>query len=93
MDEEFERGKKRLVEGLTGFLELFKPYLLVHEGMKLLGLSGIREGFIDDDDPLVSADIWQLALSNFVGELNRAKDREEVQKAVDNHRDFIKRLF
>jgi len=93
VDEDFKKGKKYLIEGLTSFVEAFKPYLLMHQGMKLLGLSDVREGYMKDEDPLLSADIWHLALNNLVGELNRAKDRAEVQLAIDNHKDFIRRLF
>lgn len=93
LTEDFKIGKKLLVEGLSGYMEIFRMYLKIAQGMKKLGIADFFELSAANDDPTQEAEIWELTINSFLNSLKEAKTREEIERAIQEHRDFLKRFF
>jgi len=39
--EEFERGKQCLIEGIESLIQFYEPFLKLFQGLQLLGLRGV----------------------------------------------------
>ncbi len=87
-DKDFEKGKASLVDGISGFWAMFKPYLQLAEGMRLLGIKGqlTTEG---EDDLLASVSMWDLAMNTLIADLKRTTNRGQVKDVLAEHKDFL----
>ena len=93
MESEFERGKRLLIEGLSGYVKLFEPYLQIFEGMKILDIPDFFERGKGKTEERENADVWKLLLSSFLSDMRGAKNREDILQAIEDNREFMKRLM
>jgi hypothetical protein len=93
MAEDFEKAKQSFIDGMNRYLEYMRPILTLGHSMKVLGITEALGDDAEDDNALYNADIWDLALTNFLSQLKEAKNKDDVVEAVKAHREFLKRLF
>ena len=93
MDDDFEKGKKQLIEGIDGFMKLYEPLIKIFEGMKRLGIEDLLEGAEEATKGLENLDALKIVLYTWLQDVGRAKNKEEVRQAIEKNRDLLKRLF
>lgn len=93
MDNDFEKGKQLFIEGLDEFFKMYEPAVKLARGVKLLGIKSIFKESLEIADSMDEWEMIQFVVSSLVGDVSRARNKEEVQEAVDKNRDFFNRLF
>lgn len=85
MEDNFEEGKRLIIEGFEEFIKLYFPYLKVIEGLRLLGLSDILSPAKGDEDKLI-----KIGLDSLTGGLRQATTREQIREAIKQNEGFFK---
>jgi hypothetical protein len=78
LDENFEKGKQLIIDGLEAFNKQYSPYLKIIDGANMLGISDYFE-VTGKDSSLI-----RIALDTMIGDLKRASNQEEILKAMED---------
>ena len=93
MDENFEKGKQLLIEGLETYLGLLDPYLKLLEGIRLLGLWELLQEHAEKKMAPEDIPLLRMTLQSFLSDLKAASNVDEVREAVKRSGEFMKRIL
>ena len=93
MDEEFEKGKQYLVEGLEALLAMYDPILKLIWGIKMLGVSDSFFGNPEVATSLEKYDQLKLVLDSWLSDIRQARDKAELLQSVEKNGEFMMRLL
>lgn len=92
MDQDFERGKKLIIKGMEGIIELAEPFLELLQGLKMVKIWEI----VDEDKKRFGDweeyETFKIVIESWLSDFKKAETREEVKQTIQKARDFFRRL-
>lgn len=94
--DDFEKGKRLIVEGFEQFCKLYEPYFKIMEGAKLLGIANLFEETKDGKDWTISpehASLVKIGIDTFISSLRNAASVAELERALEDNKRFFEMVF
>ena len=88
-EQDFERGKRLLVEALETLIRQYEPYVKIMEAFVLLD---VRVEATRDWKPGDAA-LMKLGYDTFLAGLKRSESAEDIERVVEENRQFFNLTF
>ena len=87
-EQDFEKGKHLLIEGMEALVAQYLPYMKLAEGAHMLGIGGVAVGWKPED-----ATLMRLVYETLLSGLKSAESAEEIERVMEENRQFFNLTF